>query len=624
MGARRLVVALIAFLTLSAAVLAAVPQVASPFRTAGAAELRAKRAQAGEEPLGFDASALASLRGAGDVPFVVPGFPVAPGLRADVVLRRFSITSPDAHMRITGPKGDEIRPLPDVAHFAGTVAGEPDSVVYVSARPDGMMARVKSSAGDSYVGPDESTTGFVVRDSASPANARYAEKGWTCGQERLPEAPNAPRPIEKAGADAETPSIVGFQKGALIVETDQELLAKFPDADHMTAYVLSLFAQVDLIYERDLSFHFNVIEVHVWTMADPWDGPDTIDQLNQLGTWYHANRPLASHPRSTVHLVSGLPVAGGVAWRPALCIDDFEESPPGSGIWGGAYGISQIFGNYPADKWDLNVTAHELGHNAGSEHTHCYVPPIDQCYNLEAGCYSGPTSLPPGGGTLMSYCHLLPGGEDNINFLFHQRCVTEQMLPYIQAADCTSAVATFPDVPTSNPFFHYVETIFELGVTGGCSGGNYCPQNPVTRAQMAVFLLKAKLGAAYTPPACAGVFTDVPCPGPFTNWIEDLASKGITGGCGGSNYCPNATVTRKQMAPFLLKTLYGSSHTPPACAGVFTDVACPGTFTNWIEELYGLGITGGCVASPLQYCPNNPNTRAQMAVFLVKTFNLVW
>jgi hypothetical protein len=227
----------------------------------------------------------------------------------------------------------------------------------------------------------------------------------------------------------------------------------------------------------------------------------------------------------------------------------------------------------------------------------------------------------------MSYCHLLAGGEANINMLFHQRCIDEQMLPYIQAASCTSPVATFPDVPTSSPFFHYVETIFQLGITGGCSGGNYCPQSPVTRAQMAVFLLKSSKAPGYTPPACTGNanhFDDVPCPGPFTDWIEELAAEGITGGCGGNNYCPGSTVTRKQMAPFLLKTLKGSSYTPPACSGVFTDVACPGTFTNWIEDLYGRGITGGCVASPLQYCPDNPNTRAQMAVFLVKTFSLVW
>ena len=621
MSGRRFCLALTAFLTLCAAAAAAVPRVPSPFQTT-AAGLRAKRAAVGEETLGLDAAALASLRAAGDAPFVVSDFPIAPGSRGAIVLRRFSIAAPDARLRITGPNGDEIRPLPDVAHFAGTVAGEPDSRVYVGAQAGGITAYVKSSAGESYVGPDEARTGFVVRDSASPANDRYRQGGFRCAQDQLPEAPQKPRAVAKDRAA--TPDVTGFQKGTLIVETDQELLAlpQFNgDVDAMTAYVLSLFAQVALIDERDLSFHFSVIEVHAWTIPDPWDGPETVDQLDQLGTWYHANRPLATFPRSTVHLVSGRPVEGGVAWRPALCIDDFDA---GSGVWGGAYGITQIFGDYPAHKWDLHATAHELGHNQGSAHTHCYAPPIDDCYNQEQGCYSGPTSLPPGGGTLMSYCNLLPGDEDNINLYFHQRCITEQMLPYIQGADCTSAVATFPDVPTTNPFFHYVETIYELGVTGGCSGGGYCPQSPVTRAQMAVFLLKAEHGAAFTPPACLGVFADVPCPSTFAPWIEKLASEGITGGCGAGNFCPGNTVTRKQMAPFLLKTLYGSAHTPAPCSGVFTDVACPGTFTSWIEELYSLGITGGCVASPLQYCPDNPNTRAQMAVFLVKTFNLVW
>jgi hypothetical protein len=53
------------------------------------------------------------------------------------------------------------------------------------------------------------------------------------------------------------------------------------------------------------------------------------------------------------------------------------------------------------------------------------------------------------------------------------------------------ATATFGDVPTSDPFFQYVEALAASGITGGCGGGNYCPNNPVTRAQMAVFLAKA-------------------------------------------------------------------------------------------------------------------------------------
>ena len=124
---------------------------------------------------------------------------------------------------------------------------------------------------------------------------------------------------------------------------------------------------------------------------------------------------------------------------------------------------------------------------------------------------------------------------------------------------------SFPDVPTSNAFYFYVENIFHLGITGGCGGGNYCPGNTVTRAQMAVFLLKASLGSFYVPPACTGtVFLDVPCTGGlFDPWIEDLAARGVTGGCGGGNYCPGNPNTRGQMAVFLTKVFATTAH-PPA------------------------------------------------------------
>jgi hypothetical protein len=83
-------------------------------------------------------------------------------------------------------------------------------------------------------------------------------------------------------------------------------------------------------------------------------------------------------------------------------------------------------------------------------------------------------------------------------------------------------------------------------------------------------------------------------------------------------------VTRKQMAPFLLKALYGSGHVPPAASSVFSDVSNGDPFEPWIMELYNLGVTGGCATSPLRYCPDAANTRVQMAIFLVKTFNLTW
>ena len=53
------------------------------------------------------------------------------------------------------------------------------------------------------------------------------------------------------------------------------------------------------------------------------------------------------------------------------------------------------------------------------------------------------------------------------------------------------AVATFGDVPTNHQFFQFIEALARSGITGGCGGGNFCPDNAVTRGQMAVFLAKA-------------------------------------------------------------------------------------------------------------------------------------
>jgi len=183
-------------------------------------------------------------------------------------------------------------------------------------------------------------------------------------------------------------------------------------------------------------------------------------------------------------------------------------------------------------------------------------------------------------------------------------------------------LSDFLDVPQADIFHGDVETIFRAGITAGCGGGNYCRNAPVTRAQMAVFLLKAEHGSQYVPPACSGVFGDVACPSLFADWIEQLAEEGITGGCGGGDYCPGNAVTRRQMAALLLKTHLGSTYAPPPATGIFEDVSLSDPFAPWIEDLYVRQITGGCQSSPRLYCPSSPNTRGQMAVFLTKTFGL--
>jgi hypothetical protein len=180
--------------------------------------------------------------------------------------------------------------------------------------------------------------------------------------------------------------------------------------------------------------------------------------------------------------------------------------------------------------------------------------------------------------------------------------------------------ADFADVPGSNLFHDDVERIARAAITAGCGGGNYCPAAPVTRANMAVLVLKTKYSWMEVPDPCTGIFSDVPCPSPYADWIELLAEIGVTAGCGADHYCPDALVTREQSAVILLKARHGYDVVPPPCQGVFADVACPGPFADWIEMLASEGITAGCGGG--NFCPGGLVLRGPLATFLARSFYL--
>jgi ELWxxDGT repeat protein len=183
-------------------------------------------------------------------------------------------------------------------------------------------------------------------------------------------------------------------------------------------------------------------------------------------------------------------------------------------------------------------------------------------------------------------------------------------------------LATFADVAIGHWAWPFVEALVASGLTAGCGADNYCPALPVTRAEAAVFLVRAAHGSAFVPPPATGtVFQDVPAGHWAASWIEQLAADGVTSGCGGGNFCPSGPLTRAEAAVLLLKARYGSGFVPPPATGtVFDDVPAGYWAAPWIERLAADGVTGGCGDG--NYCPARTTTRAEMAAFVVKTFGL--
>jgi hypothetical protein len=172
----------------------------------------------------------------------------------------------------------------------------------------------------------------------------------------------------------------------------------------------------------------------------------------------------------------------------------------------------------------------------------------------------------------------------------------------------------FADVPADNWAALYIYALANSAVTSGCGAGNYCPEATTTRAQMAVFIIKA-MGQTPSAAAYDAYFTDIANDG-FAPYINRLFELGVTWGCGANVFCPSDAVSRAQMAVFIVKAM---GETPSAAAydAYFTDIAND-AFAPYINRLFELGITWGCGTNI--YCPSDQVSRAQMAVFVGKAF----
>ena len=181
------------------------------------------------------------------------------------------------------------------------------------------------------------------------------------------------------------------------------------------------------------------------------------------------------------------------------------------------------------------------------------------------------------------------------------------------AAVTAGVVTEFQDVAADGVHTPAIKALATQGVFADteCDQSRFCPHEPMQRWVMAIWMIRL-LGAE--PPAIGtSRFDDIAGGQWWIRHTEQLADRGITIGCDTDppRYCPNKTVTRAQMATFLVRALK-LDPSPPAG---FTDTQ-GNTHQANIDALYAAGITLGCDTDPLRYCPNQPVTRAQMATLL--------
>ena len=213
------------------------------------------------------------------------------------------------------------------------------------------------------------------------------------------------------------------------VDTDNEwMLGKSNNDNTATTFINTMFASMNVFYERDFSTRLMIGDVFLRTTEDDYS-TNSSDYLNEFGSYWRTQPELINVDRDFAILLSGQispPFTfSGVAWVNSYCNKGTVFN--GGTLTVGSYSVNKMASSFNVAS-AAQFVGHELGHNFGSPHTHCYGaggltgggttgPQIDNCYNGEAldGCFSGTPECPVGGkGTIMSYCHFdqLNNGAD--------------------------------------------------------------------------------------------------------------------------------------------------------------------------------------------------------------------
>jgi hypothetical protein len=340
-------------------------------------------------------------------------FPLSSGRAVDLRLRQ--IPSPwraDATFLVDGKPypGGIAAALGEHSFFSGTVLGEESSRVFLAFSEHGTRGWIETGPAGS------SQMHLLVSDPQGNGVTRLHHPQ----QELTRTLPSPQHYCEALYPDGMVPDPVPVMLGGgggatvadcrLAIETDYQLFQIFGSVPAASTYITQLIAAVSSQFIADVQTSLSIAYLQIYSnSADPWTTPDLPGTTGEmLGEFQAAWTPTWPATADLAHFLSGASLGGGIAYVGVLCNTALGFAVSSS--IGGSINWGQFDGSPSHLNWDYVVVAHELGHNFGSLHTHDYHPPIDQCGSSPAICQVG---------TLMSYCHLCPGGLTNMQLQFH-------------------------------------------------------------------------------------------------------------------------------------------------------------------------------------------------------------
>lgn len=341
----------------------------------------------------------------------------------------------------------------DLSVWKGAVAGEPGSELMLGFSSEGTRGWIRRGSELVHLVARPGAAGSwregeVLLVTEAALNAAGLRPPLECAT-----APSAPPPLADPGRLPGQPvaGTCSLLECTVAMETDYQLFQVFGSLPAEAAYVATLLSWISARYEEQIGTVLTYPYVQLYSDPnDPWTTPDTggnsVAMLYEFRDAWQGNVPMGA---TLAHFMSGANLGGGVAWLDVLCSTTLNFA-----VSGNINGTTSFPVQQGPDTWDFMVIAHEIGHNFGSPHTHDFCPPLDQCAPSGYFGQCQTQQVCTDQGTIMSYCHLCPGGMTNITTFFHPTCVltmrtrAEACLPSFAGISGDVAALFDPDAPT--------------------------------------------------------------------------------------------------------------------------------------------------------------------------------